>query len=34
MSTESALSLPVLKQLLERIETAPGKTFFDDAEKR
>ena len=30
MNTEAALSLPVLKQLLEKIETAPGKSFFDD----
>ena len=28
--TERALSLTVLKQLLEKIEMAPGKTFFDD----
>jgi len=28
--TEAALSLTVLKQLLEKIEMAPGKSFFDD----
>jgi general secretion pathway protein E len=30
MSAETALSLTVLKQMLEKIETAPGKSFFDD----
>jgi hypothetical protein len=30
MKTEAALNLSVLKQLLEKIGMAPGKSFFDD----
>ena len=30
MQTEAALNLTVLKQMLEKIEMAPGKSFFDD----
>ena len=32
MKTEAELSLPVLNQLLEKIEMAPGKDFFENGE--